>query len=122
MNTTFTKEALAMWIAGLIDAAKNDEQFDVAWFTPTENTRFSIIGGWVDDGVSSDYADLFCMSKSNPTKVMCVDVADNEDTLITEEEPETTHIVLEWDDSPEAAAEFFMHEWERLMEKAGEAV
>lgn len=122
MNTTFTKEALATWIAGLIDAAKNDEQFDVAWFTPTENTRFSIIGGWVDDGVSSDYADLFCMSKFCPTKVMCVDVVDNEDTLIVEEEPETTHIVLEWNDSAEAAAEFFMHEWERLMEEAGEEV
>ena len=122
MNTTFTKEALATWIAGLIDAAKEDEQFDVAWFAPTKNTRFSIIGGWVD-GYNSNYADLFCMSKSNPTKAMCVDVVDNEDTLITiEEEVEPTHIILEWDDSPDAAAEFFMHEWERLMEAAGEAV
>ena len=122
MNNTFTKEALATWITGLINAAKNDEQFEVAWFTPTKNTRFSIIGGWVDDGISSDYADLFCMSKSCPTKVMCVDVVDNEDTLIVEEEVESTHIVLEWDDNPICAAEFFMHEWERLMEEVGKAV
>ena len=122
MNTTFTKEALAGWIKGLMQAAKEDEQFEVSWFIPTKHSHFSIIGGWVD-GYDPNYADLFCMSKSNPTKAMCVDVVDNEDTLITiEEEVESTHIVLELDDNPEAAAEFFMHEWERLMEEAGEAV
>ena len=121
MNNTFTKEALATWIAGLIDAAKNDEQFDVAWFAPTENARFSIIGGWVD-GYNPDYSDLFCMSKSCPTKAMCVDVVDNEDLLIVEEEVEPTHIILEWDDNPSCAAEFFAHEWERLMESVGETV
>ena len=114
MNTTFTNEELTIWIAGMIDAAKNDEQFDVAWFAPTENTRFSIIGGWVD-GYDSNYADLFCMSKSCPTKAMCIDIVDNEDTMFTEEEVEATHIVLEWNDNPACAAEFFMHEWERLM-------
>ena len=113
MNTTFTKEALAAWIAGLIEAAKNDEQFEVSWFKPTEHSRFSIIGGWVD--FAPGFEDVFCMSKSRPGKAMCVDVVDNEDTLITiEEEVEPTHIILEWDDSPDAAAEFFMHEWERL--------
>ena len=114
MNNTFTKEELTTWIAGLIDAAKNDEQFEVAWFAPTENTRFSIIGGWID--FTTGFEDVFCMSKSRPGKAMCVDVVDNEDILIIEEEVEPTHIVLEWDDNPSCAAEFFMHEWERLME------
>lgn len=122
MNTTFTKETLIAWIAGLIDAAKNDEQFNLAWFAPTENTRFSIIGGWVDDACSPEYADLFCMSKSKPGRVMCVDVVDNEDILITVEEAAPTHIVLEWDDNPSCAAEFFMHEWERRMEAVGAEV
>jgi hypothetical protein len=115
MNKTFTKEQLASWIAGLIDAAKNDEQFDVAWFDPTKESRFSIIGGWVN--FAPGFEDLFCVSKSRPDRAMCVDVVDNEDTLITEEEVEPTHVILEWDDSPEVAAEFFMHEWERLTEK-----
>jgi hypothetical protein len=116
MNNTFTKEALAGWIKGLMQAAKEDERFELSWFIPTKDSRFSIIGGWVD-GYNPDYADLFCMSKSCPTKAMCIDVVDNEDILITiEEEVEPTHIVLEWDDNPICAAEFFMHEWERLME------
>lgn len=120
MNNTFTKEDLAGWITGLKEAAKNDEQFEVSWFIPTKESRFSIIGGWVD--FAPGFEDLFCVSKSNPTKAMAVDVVDNEDILITEEEVEPTQVVLEWDDDPAIAAEFFMHEWERLMEVAGEKV
>ena len=120
MNKTFTKEALAGWINGLKEAAKNDEQFEVSWFIPTKESRFSIIGGWVD--FAPGFEDVFCVSKSRPDRAMCVDVVDNDDILITEEEVEPTHIILEWDDSPEAAAEFFMHEWERLMEGVGEVV
>ena len=115
MNNTFTKEALTGWIKGLKEAAKNDEQFELSWFIPTKHSRFSIIGGWVD-GYSDKYADLFCMSKSCPTKAMCLDIVDNEDILFVEEEAEFTHIPLELDDNPICAAEFFMHEWERLME------
>jgi hypothetical protein len=118
MNNTFTKEALTAWIAGLKEAAKNDEQFEVSKFIPTKHSRFSIIGGWVD-GYLPNFADLFCASKSDPSRVLCVAVADNEDTA-----PEAalinSHIVLEWEDDPEAVAEFFMYEWERKMEATGE--
>jgi hypothetical protein len=29
---------------------------------------------------------------------------------------ENTEVMLEWDDPADYAAEFFMHEWERLMD------
>lgn len=115
MNKTFTKEALAGYVYNLKEAAKNDEPSSVFWFTPTKESPVSIIGGWVD--VTPGYEDLFCVSKSRPGKAMSIDVVDNEDILIIEEEAEHTQIILEWDDDPAAVAEFFMGEWERLMEK-----
>ena len=60
MNKTFTKEALAGWIKGLQEAAKEDEQFSVSWFIPTKESPFSIVGGWLD-GFAPKEADLFCL-------------------------------------------------------------
>lgn len=126
MNNTFTKEALAGWINGLIQAAKEDEQFSVSWFIPTKETPFSIVGGWMD-GFAPDESNLFCQSKSNPTWAMCVKIVVNEgpyaycdfetlDMPIDDHgEVEDTCIALEWEDDTIAAAEFFAHEWERLM-------
>lgn len=128
MNTTFTKEALATWIDGLMQAAREDEQFSIAWFVPTQNSPVSIVGGWMD-GFAPKEADLFCQSRSNPTYAMCIKVCENNgpyaytdfelmDMPLDESgEVEDNCIALEWEDDPTSIAEFYMIEWERLMEK-----
>jgi hypothetical protein len=128
MNNVFTKETLTAWIADLITAAKNDDNFDVAWFKPTENFPVSIVGGW-QDGYNPDDADLFCLSKVNPKYCMCIKICENNgpysfvdfELLDMPEgensELEDTCISLEWNDDPAQAADFFMFEWERLMEE-----
>jgi hypothetical protein len=128
MNTTFTKEALATWIDGLMQAAREDEQFSIAWFVPTQNSPVSIVGGWMD-GFAPKEADLFCQSRSNPTYAMCIKVCENHgpyaytdfelmDMPLDESgEVEDNCIALEWEDDPTSIAEFYMIEWERLMEK-----
>jgi hypothetical protein len=127
MNKTFTKEALAGWINGLKQAAKEDEQFSVSWFIPTKESPLSIVGGW-ENGFSPREADLFCQSKSEPTFAMCIKIVVNEgpyaycdfETLNMpvddREEVEDTCIALEWKDDPTKVAEFYMMEWERLMD------
>ena len=115
MNKTFTKEALTGWVKGLMQAAKEDEQFSVSWFIPTKESRFSIVGGWVD-GYPLGQEDLFCMSKSKPTCAMCIEVVDNESLLSIVDEVECPSIILEWKDDPAKVAEFFMIEWEQLMD------
>ena len=127
MNNTFTREELAAWIRDLINAAENDECFDVDWFEPTKNSKFSIVGGW-EDGYDPADADLFCLSESNPTYAMSVKICANNgpytycdfETLDmpvdANGDPDDTSIALEWEDNPENAAEFFMIEWERLMD------
>lgn len=127
MNTTFTKEQLTGWIKGLQEAAKNDERFLVDWFKPTMNSEFSIVGGWLD-GFNPNEADLFCQSKSEPTYCMCVKIIVNEghyaycdfetlDMPMSEDgEVDDNCIALEWKDDPAKAAEFFMIEWEQLMD------
>lgn len=133
MNTTFTNDALAAWVAGLIEAAKNDEQFGVDLFTPTEYSPVSIVGGW-ENGFDANTADLFCQSKTKPTYAMCIKIVANEgypahcnfETLRMPVDKngdvEDTCIALEWEDIPIRVAEFYRHEWERLMEAAGEEV
>ena len=128
MNKTFTKEALAMWIAGLMVSAEDDDQFLVDWFKPTQHSQFSIVGGW-QDGYDPADADLFCTSKSNPTYAMSVKICENKGPYAYADfetldmpidafgEVDDTSITLEWDDNPEAVAEFFMIEWDRLMDK-----
>jgi hypothetical protein len=130
MNKIFTKEALAGWIKGLKQAAKEDEQFSVSWFIPTKESPLSIVGGW-ENGFSPREADLFCQSKSEPTFAMCIKIVVNEgpyaycdfETLNMpvddREEVEDTCIALEWKDDPAKVAEFYMMEWERLMDLYG---
>lgn len=129
MDKTFTNEALTAWVAGLIEAAENDECFNVDLFMPTENSPVSIVGGW-KRGFNSNNSDIFCMSKTNPTSAMCIKICKNTGsyTYVDYEarempvdcngEIDNTEIILEWYDDPEAVAEFFMHEWERLMAAA----
>lgn len=128
MNKMFTKEALAGWIKGLQQAAKEDEQFSVSWFIPTKEEPFSIVGGWLG-GFAPSEADLFCQSKSEPTYAMCIKIIVNEgpyaycdfetlDMPMSEEtgEVDDNCITLEWKDDPAKVAEFFMIEWEQLMD------
>ena len=127
MNKTFTKEQLTSWIAGLQEAAKNDEQFLVDWFKRTKDSPFSIVGGWMD-GFAPKEADLFCQSKSSPTFCMCVKIIVNKgpyaycdfetlDMPMSEDgEVDDNCIALEWNDDPAKVAEFFMIEWEQLMD------
>ena len=129
MNKTFTKEALAGWVKGLMQAAKEDEQFTVSWFIPTKESPLSIVGGW-QNGFAPSEADLFCQSKSEPTYAMCIKIVVNEgpyaycdfETLDMpmddREEVEDTCIALEWKDDPAKVADFYMHEWERMMENS----
>lgn len=129
MNTKFTKERLATWIACMKEQAKLDTESVIHWFGQTTGEPFSIVAGWQKMFVDQDYSDLFCCSKSHPEYVMCVKIVANkglyaytdfENTDMPFDElgnVDDTCIPLEWDDSPEAAAEFFLHEWERIMEE-----
>ena len=136
MNTTFTKEQLAEWIEDIKEAAKEDTSFSIAWFKETQNAPFSIIAGWAEYFAdNSEVNDLFCCSKSHPEYVMCIKIAENKgpyaytdyEIMSMPYEPETsevdnTEVMLEWDDPADYAAEFFMHEWERIMEEHGEEI
>ena len=125
MNTKNTTTALAGWLKGLIQAAKEDESFSVSWFLPTKDEKMSIVGGWME-GFSEDYSDFVCVSKSNPKYAMCVKVVVNEgpyaycdfETLNMPidrfGEVDNTCIVLEYNDDVNAMAEFFIGEWERI--------
>jgi hypothetical protein len=132
MSTKFTVESLADWIRSLIEDAKKDEQFSIAWFGPTKNEPFSIVGGWME-GFSEDYSDLLCISKSEPNYAMCIKIVVNEGPYAYTDfeimnmpfDPETnevddTCIALEYEDNPEETALFFMTEWERIMKEHGE--
>lgn len=133
MNTKNTAmlNNLTEWIEEIIEAAKDDNCFSIAWFKGTENKPFSIIGGWME-GFSEDYSDLLCISKSNPKYAMCIKIAVNEgpyaytdfemmDMPINKEgDVDDTCIALEYNDDPKATAEFFLGEWERIMREYGE--
>jgi hypothetical protein len=134
MNTKFTVEELATWIAHIKEAAKNDTQETIFWFTPTINSPFCIVAGWsrmFDQDTS--YSDIFCSSPSQPEYVMFIKVAENPDQLVLDfdfmdmpidksGEVDDTCVPLEWSDSPKYAAEFFLHEWERIMEEYAEQI
>lgn len=136
MTTKFTKEQLTEWIKDIKEAAKEDTSFSIAWFKGTEDAPLSIIAGWAERFANnSGVDDLFCCSKSNPKYVMCIKIAENEGPYAytdyeimnmpydrATEEVDNTEIMLEWDDPADYAAEFFMHEWERLMEACGETI
>ena len=134
MNTKFTIEQLAAWIKGIKQAAKEDATFSIAWFPMTQNLPFSIVAGWQEYFTNDDYSDVFCCSKSQPKYVMCLKVAENKgpyayidfdaiDMPVDKSgEVDDTCIPLEWDDSPKAAAFFFMGEWERIMKEHEEEI
>jgi hypothetical protein len=130
MITKFTKEQLAGWIEEIKEAARDDTSFSIAWFNGTEDEPLSIIAGWMEYlADNSEVNDLFCCSKSQPRYVMCIKIAENKGPYAytdyeimcmpldrDTDEVEDTEVMLEWDDPTDYMAEFFMHEWERLME------
>ena len=128
MNTTFTIDELTAWISGLIEAAKNDEQFDVAWFKPTETSPMAIVGGWQGGFIPKLCSDMFCESKQNPGSYMCVKIVINSAPLsctfadlrmpvcLAPEEEDNTQQILEWHEDPELIAAFFYGEWQRMDE------
>lgn len=128
MNNIFTVESLAKWIEDIKEAAKEDTSFSIAWFKETEDTPFSIVAGWTE-GAFEDYSDIFCVSKTEPKYVMAIKIVINEGPYAYTDfdamsipldkcgEIDSACIPLEWNDSPEAAAQFFLMEWERIMEE-----
>lgn len=135
MNTKFTIDELAEWIETVKDAAEEDESFSIAWFKGTKNSPFAIIAGWMDNFTDEDdFSDMFCISASNPKYVMCIKIAVNDGPyaytdydLMTQPvdedgEVDSTEVMLEWEDDSEDLAEFFAHEWERIMEEHGEDI
>jgi hypothetical protein len=133
MTTKFTTEQLADCLEHIKDAAEEDTSFSFAEFEETSNEPFCIVAGWSERfSDNSEVDDLFCCSKSHPRYVMCVKIAENENPRLAldyefmnmpidplTKEVYDTEIMLEWDDPVDYVAEFFMHEWETLMTKAG---
>ena len=126
MTTNTTIKNLAAWIDDLKEAAKDDSCFSIAWFKDTIDSPFSIVAGW-QKMFNEDYSDLFCCSKSEPEYVLCIKIAKNEGpyaytdfdimNMPTDKfgNVDDTCIPLEWDYSSDAAAAFFLCEWERIM-------
>lgn len=119
-------DKLAEWLRSLIEAAKNDESFCISWYKETENEPFSIIGGWME-GFSEEYADILCISKSNPKYAMCVKIAVNEGPYAytdfelmnmpidpVTEEVDDTCIALDIDEDVVGLAQFYAGEWEHI--------
>lgn len=124
-------DKLADWIRELIESAKKDEQFSIAWFKETENDPFSIIGGWME-GFSEDYDDVLCISKGDPSYAMCVKIAVNEGPYAytdfeimdmpvnSEGDVDDTCIALDYDEDVVSLAQFLAGEWERITKEYGE--
>lgn len=124
---------LAEWIKGLKESAKNDETFDISWFIGTKNDPFSIIAGW-EGGFAEYFSDIMCVSKSDPYYALCIKVAVNEGPyaytdfelmdMPTDKRGiiDDTCVALEWEDDPEEGAQFFLSQWERIMEEHGEEI
>lgn len=125
-------EKLADWLRVLIESAKKDEQFSIAWFRETENDPFSIIGGWME-GFSEDYDDVLCISKGDPSYAMCVKIAVNEGPYAytdfeimdmpvnSEGDVDDTCIALDYDEDVVSLAQFLASEWERITKEYGDA-
>ena len=124
---------LTTWIEDILEAAKNDTYFSIAWFSETEHRPFSIVAGWQEMFSGNDFSDLFCTSKSHPESVMCVKIIKNTSPSAQDfEEAEMpldklhnvddTCVSLEWDDPALSVAQFFLHEWERIMTEHEEVI
>ena len=134
MNTTISKESLSAWIKELKETAKQDTTISIAWFPGTVESPYSIIAGWQKIFTNDNFSDLFCTSKSQPEYAMCIKVAINDGPYAYTDfevmnmpldktgDIDDTCVPLEWDDDPEAAAMFFMHEWERIMKEHGKEI
>ena len=131
MNKDMIKK-LTEWLESLKQSAREDEQFSIAWFKPTENDPFSIIGGWME-GFSENYSGLLCISKGAPGYAMCVKIAVNEGPYAytdfeimnmpvdpATEEVDDTCIALEYDDDSESLARFLLMELERITKEYGD--
>ena len=130
MTTKFTVDELAEWIEAIKNAAEEDQSFSIAWFIGTRNMPFAIIAGWKECfSDNSEVDDMFCISASNPKYCMCIKIAENEGPYAYTDyeimnmpydresgDVDDVEIMLEWEDDSEDLAEFFMHEWERIME------
>ena len=125
MNIRINTKDLAAWIRSLIESAKADETFSISWFNGTKDSKFSIVGGWME-GFSEDYNDILCISKSNPNYAMCVKIAVNNGPynytdfeimdmpVDSNGEVDNTCIALDLDEDVDAMADFFSCEWERI--------
>jgi pectate lyase len=129
MNTKINIERLADWISELMYAAETDTTISVAKFEDTKNESFCITGGWMK-GFSKEYADIFFISDSKPEYAMAVKITINDPECSSFEdlrmptdrfgEVDNTCIPLELTDSPEAVAQIFAGEWERIVKESGE--
>lgn len=132
-----TIKNLAAWITDIKEAAKDDTDNSIFWFLPTGGAPFTIIAGWQKMFSAQDLfnnSDLFCCSKSCPEYAMCIKVVDNKQNAVYLDfdsvnmpldkngNVDNTCVPLEWDDVPEIVAEFFLHEWERIMREHGNKV
>ena len=130
MNTKFTVDNLATWISDLIYAVKADTPMAIAYFEGTSDKPICLVAGWEKLFNNNDFSDTFCLSVSKPGYVMSVkivpngaiDFAHTEEVISPNGEADDTCFPLEWDDIPEYAAEFFTHEWERLMKEHNEEI
>ena len=127
MNNVTIRD-LTAWIEEIKEAAKDDASFSVARFGPTAKAPFAIVAGWHKMYHKDfDFSDVFCVSKSQPEYVMCIKIVENTKAsaynnfeslnmpIDKNGEVDDTCIPLEWDDSAESAAIFFLMEWERIM-------
>ena len=134
MTDKFTREQLTEWVESIIEAAHDDTSFSIAWFPGTVDEPFSIIAGWQKFETVGDYSDIFCVSKSEPGYAMYIKIAENEGPYAYTDfeamnmplgksgDVDDTCVPLEWDDIPEMVADFYMVEWERIMEAHVEEV
>lgn len=118
---------LAKWLKDIVEAAKNDENFSVAWFEGTRHEDFSIVAGWLEG--FDDYNTLLCTSKSEPKYALCVKIVVNEgpyayadfDTLNMPVDSfgnvDDTCIAIEQEDDLNALAQFLYGEWERITDE-----
>lgn len=129
MNKHFTLEALSQWVNIIKQCAERDDDLKTSVFPSTVDTELSIIAGW-KSGFGPAYADLLCVSNSDPSLAMCIKIVKNPGfKTITQfaardfdsfEQPgyfgseEDFCIALELEDDPAAVAEFYKTEWERL--------
>lgn len=118
---------LTEWLNNMVKAAKNDENFSVAWFEGTKHEDFSIVAGWLEG--FDDYSTLLYTSKSEPKYALCVKIVVNEgpyayvdfDSLNMPVDSsgnvDDTCISIEQEDDLNALAQFLYSEWERITDE-----